>query len=183
MWTSSDHTLSKEKMRQKIDFMCLTMIDPTTSWLKILELLVVETPAIPIGKQGRKGTSTYTTPKVPYFDKSSAMISTLANKTWFSWYPHCQQVNYDNGSEFKLCFEAICDTYGIKHKPTSVKNRQANAILEHVHQVIMAILHTAEIDMADSVAASDIDTFLTNVAWAICSTYHTGLKASPGAAS
>ena len=71
---------------------------------------------------------------------------------------------------------------GIKHKPTSVRNPQANAILEQVHQVIMVMLHTAEIDMADSVDASDIDTFLTNVAWAICSTYHTVLKASPGAA-
>ena len=46
----------------------------------------------------------------------------------------------------------------------------------------MVMLHTAEINMADSVDASDIDTFLTNLAWAICSTYHTVLKASPGAA-
>ncbi len=36
--------------------------------------------------------------------------------------------------------------------------------------------------MADSVAPSNVDTFLTNVAWAIHSTYHTVLKASPGAA-
>ena len=36
--------------------------------------------------------------------------------------------------------------------------------------------------MANTVDASDIDTFLINVAWAICSTYHTVLKASPGAA-
>ena len=58
----------------------------------------------------------------------------------------------------------------------------ANAILERVHQVIMTMLCTAEIDMADSVATSDIDTFLTNASWAIRSTYHTVLKASPGAA-
>ena len=110
------------------------------------------------------------------------MISTLVNKTWFSWYPCSQQVIYDNGIKFKLHFKALCDTYGIKRKPTSVKNPQVNAILEQVHQVIMVMLHTAENDMADSVDASDIDTFLTNVAWAIHSTYHTVLKASPGAA-
>ena len=92
------------------------------------------------------------------------MISTLVNKTWFSQYPRCQQVIYDNGSEFKLHFEAICDTYGIKHKPTIVKNPQENAILERVHQVIMAMLRTSKINMADSVDASDIYTFLTNVA-------------------
>jgi hypothetical protein len=36
--------------------------------------------------------------------------------------------------------------------------------------------------MADLVSASDINTFLTNVAWVIHSTYHTVIKASPGAA-
>ena len=110
------------------------------------------------------------------------MISTLVDKTWFSRYPRCQHIIYDNGSEFKLHFEALCDSYGIKRKPTSVKNPQANAILERVHQVLMSMLRTAEIDMANSVAPSDIDAFLTNAAWAIRSTYHTVLKASPGAA-
>ena len=46
----------------------------------------------------------------------------------------------------------------------------ANAILERVHQVIMVMLCTAEINMANTVDAGDIDTFLTNVAWAIRST-------------
>ncbi len=44
------------------------------------------------------------------------------------------------------------------------------------------MLCTAELDMADSVTPDDIDVFLDNAAWAICSTYHTVLKASPGAA-
>jgi hypothetical protein len=44
------------------------------------------------------------------------------------------------------------------------------------------MLRTAEIDMANSVTLDDINVFLDNAAWAICSTYHTVLKASPGAA-
>jgi hypothetical protein len=40
----------------------------------------------------------------------------------------------------------------------------------------------AEIDMANSVTPDDVDVFLDNAAWAICSTYHTVLKASPVAA-
>ena len=44
------------------------------------------------------------------------------------------------------------------------------------------MLHTAELDMANTVVTSDIDAFLTDTAWAICSTFHTVLKASPGAA-
>jgi hypothetical protein len=42
--------------------------------------------------------------------------------------------------------------------------------------------HTAETDTANSVTPDDIDVFLDNTAWAIHSTYHTVLKASPGAA-
>ena len=89
---------------------------------------------------------------------------------------------YNNGSEFKLNFEALCDSYRVKRKPTSIKHPQANAILEQVHQVLMAMIRTSDIDMADSVAPSDIDTVPTNASWAIRSTYHTVLKASPGAA-
>jgi hypothetical protein len=36
--------------------------------------------------------------------------------------------------------------------------------------------------MAKPVNASDIDIFLSDAAWAICSTHHTVFKASPGAA-
>ncbi len=63
-----------------------------------------------------------------------------------------------------------------------LRNPQANAILECVHQVLGQMLRTAEIDMADSVTLDDVDVFLDNVAWAICFTHHTVLKASPGAA-
>jgi hypothetical protein len=89
---------------------------------------------------------------------------------------------YDDGSEFKLHFEALCKSFGIKRKPTSVKNPQANAILERMHQVITTMLCTAELDMVDTVVPSDKDAFLTDASWAIHSTYHTVLKASPGAA-
>jgi hypothetical protein len=36
--------------------------------------------------------------------------------------------------------------------------------------------------MANSVTPNDVDVFLDNAAWTICSTYHTVLRASPGAA-
>jgi hypothetical protein len=79
-------------------------------------------------------------------------------------------------------FHALCKTYGVKRKPTSIKNPTANAILERIHAVFTNMLHTAELDMAKLVNASDSDIFLADAAWAICSTHHTVLKASPGAA-
>jgi hypothetical protein len=81
-----------------------------------------------------------------------------------------------------LNFEYLCDSYGIKCKPTTIKNPQTNAIIERVHQALGEMLCTAEIDMADSVSPDDVDVFLDNAVWAICSTHHTVLKASPGAA-
>jgi hypothetical protein len=71
---------------------------------------------------------------------------------------------------------------GMKRKPTTVKNPQANAILERIHQVLGQMLHTSELDMANSVSPDDVDVFLDNAAWTIHSTYHTVLKASSGAA-
>jgi len=84
--------------------------------------------------------------------------------------------------KFKLHFKALCESFGIKGKPTSVKNPQANAILEEMYQVITAMLLTTDLDMVNSVETSDMDVFLTDTSWAICSTYHTVLNASPGAA-
>ncbi len=91
-------------------------------------------------------------------------------KTWFSRYSHCRYIIYDNESEFKLHFRSLFDTYGIKREPTSVKNPQANAILERIHGVLGNMLRTSELDMAESVKASDIDVFLSDAAWAVRST-------------
>jgi hypothetical protein len=51
-----------------------------------------------------------------------------------------------------------------------------------MHQVLGQMPCTAEINMANSVTPNDVNVFLDNAAWAICSTYHTVFKASPGAA-
>ncbi len=82
-----------------------------------------------MGKKGRKGTNTHKPPKEAYFDKSSAQVSSVVNKIWFSCYPLCQKLIYDNGSKFKLNFETLCESYSLKHKPTSMKNPQAYIIL------------------------------------------------------
>jgi hypothetical protein len=44
------------------------------------------------------------------------------------------------------------------------------------------MLCTVELDKAKAVTPNDVVAFLDNVAWAICSTYHTVLKVSPGTA-
>ncbi len=44
------------------------------------------------------------------------------------------------------------------------------------------MLCTSGLDMSETVTPNDIENFIMNADWAICSTYHTVLKSSPGAA-
>jgi hypothetical protein len=156
--------------------MALTMIYPTSSWFEVVELPTI-TRLMTRTVNGKEKVI-----EEEIFDKSSDQISLLVNKIWLCRYPRCRYLIYDNGLEFKLHFETLFDSYGIKRKPTTIKNPQANAICERVHQVLGTIMRTPELDMADSAHPADIDNFIDNAAWAICSTYHTVLKASPGAA-
>jgi hypothetical protein len=171
----------KGKDGSSIDFMCLTMINSATSWFEIVELPTVRV-TFPKGAKGKKATCLDYTKDAEIFDKTSAQISNLVYKCWFSRYPCCCYMIYNNGSEFKLHFRDLCKTYCVKRKPTSIKNPQANAILEHIHAVFTNMLLTAKLDTAETVNASDIDIFLADAAWTICSTHHTVLKASPGVA-
>ncbi len=140
-----------------IDFMALTMIDPTTSWFKVVELPLFRWSKT-VTVDGKESSIVE-----EIFNKTSTRIARLVNKTWLSKYPRCCYIIYDNGSEFKLNFEYLCITYGIKGKSTTVNNPQAKAILEHLHQVLAQILRTAELNMAETVTPNNVDVFLDNV--------------------
>jgi hypothetical protein len=103
--------------------------------------------------------------KKEIFDKSSDRISWLVDKIWLCRYPSCRYLAYHNGSEFKLHFETLCGSC-IQRKPTKIKNPKANAIYEHVLQILGTMMRTSEIDMANSVEPADIDTSIDNTAWA-----------------
>ena len=155
-----------------LDFMCLTMIDPATGWFEICELPNSDVKYVKNGEEIIE----------VIIDKSSATVSQLFNKSWLSRYPRASKIVYDNGSEFKLHFESLCDSYGLKRKPTTIKNPQANAVLERIHAVLGDMMRTSSLDNSDTATPQMVDEFLTNVAWAIRSTYHTVLRTTPGAA-
>jgi hypothetical protein len=81
----------KGKDGSSINLMCLTMINPATSWFEIVELPTAaqEMTVPPTGKGKKVISPKNTTVAEPYFDKSSAQISNLVYKTWFIRYPHC----------------------------------------------------------------------------------------------
>ncbi len=111
-----------------IDFMACTMINPASSWFEIVELPLVIWQSTTMVK-GKEKVS-----KELIFDKSSNQKARLVNKIWLCRYPQCRYLIYHNGSEFKLHFETLCDSYGKKRKPTTIKNPQANAICERIHK-------------------------------------------------
>ena len=157
-----------------MDFMCLTMIDPATSWFEIVEL-----PNKDISYIRDRDKEVI---KEVIIDESLACIARLFNKSWLSRYPRAVSIVYDNGSEFKLFFENLCESFSLKHKPTTIKNPQANAILERIHQVVTNMMRTSSLDMQETCTPDMIDDFIANVGWAIHSTHHTVFGSTPGAA-
>ena len=133
--------------------MTITFIDPATGWFEIIEL--------------------------PEKEKSSARISQLFNTTWLARYPRPRKVIFDNGTEFKKDFLPPLHDFAIKPTPTSVKNPQANAILEWVHQVLGDMLRTKEPQKYTFDHVDPWSDILTSVAWAICSTHHATQQSSP----
>ncbi len=89
-----------------IDFMCLTMITPATSWFIIVEQPTVHlVKTVPHAGMDKKVTSSKNNMVAETtFDKSSAQISNPVYKTWFIRYPRCQYLIYNNGRELKLHF-------------------------------------------------------------------------------
>ncbi len=71
------HTLNG-KDGSSIDFMCLTMIDPATSWFEMVELPTVRVK-VPKGGKGKKTTCLNYTKDAEIFDKTSAQISNLVS--------------------------------------------------------------------------------------------------------
>ncbi len=72
----------KGKDGLSIDFMWSTMINPATSWFKIVELpTVAQETTVPPASKGKKVTFAKNTKVAePYFDKNSAQISNLVYK-------------------------------------------------------------------------------------------------------
>ena len=74
----------------------------------------------------------------------------------------------------------VKEDYGIKVKAASVRNPQANAIIERIHQTIGNIVRTFELQ--DNYLDED-DPFagvLSAAAFAVRATYHTTLQKTPG---
>ena len=144
---------SESKLRT---LQCLTMIDPATGWFEIKAIT----------------------------DKRAVTVMEAFHNAWLCRYPRPRYIGFDNGGEFKKEFIETVKNYGLKAKPTSSYNPQSNGIIERVHQVVGNALRVLEINKDPENRVIDDqdpwDNVLSQVAWAIRSTYHTTLEATPG---
>ncbi len=129
----------------------LTMIDPATGWFEV--------------KDVKRQTA----------DACMAAF----DDTWLSRYPRPQILGYDNGSEYKATFNQMRKNYGMKKRRSTEYNPQSNGIVERVHQVLGDMLRTFELEERELDPDNPWSEFLTAVGYAIRSTYHTTLEATP----
>ena len=106
---------------------CMTMIDPVTGWFEIFEIPTFDLDEVTSGND-------------EYMDKSSDRVIQLFNNTWLCRYPHPRKVMFYNGSECKQDFTPLLKEFNIKPVLISVKNPQANTMLNRVHQLILNML-------------------------------------------
>ena len=78
-------------------------------------------------------------------------------------------------------FRTIFATYGVTPQLTTIKNPQSNGILERVHKVLGNMLRASNVKNLDIDFDSvrPFESLLSSVAYAVHSTYHTTLKATP----
>jgi len=129
----------------------MTMIDPATGWFEV----------------------------APLKEPSSYEVQKAFDSYWLARYPRPQEVGSDNGSEFKRHFRDLLNNYGLKKKPSTEYNPQSNGIIERVHQVLANVIRSFELDERELDESDPWDEFLSAAAFAVRSTHHTTMDASP----
>ena len=99
----------------------------------------------------------------------------------FCRYPWPTQVTFDKGNEFSTEFrQLLIEGYGIKRKPITTRNPQANSIVERIHQVIGNMIRTFELENNYLDEEDPWRGIISATAFAIRSTVHTTSKKTPG---
>jgi hypothetical protein len=135
----------------KRELLALTMIDHSTSWFQVKDVK---------NKSAKESMNTF-------------------DDVWLSRYPRPEYIGFDNGGAYKNVFEELVDNYGIKKNNSTQFNPQSNVIIERVHLTLNDALRTSEIDGREMDKKDPWGPFLSSAAYAMRSTFHTTLKATP----
>mmetsp|Transcript_2310 Transcript_2310/g.3250 ORF Transcript_2310/g.3250 Transcript_2310/m.3250 type:complete len:314 (-) Transcript_2310:250-1191(-) len=147
---------NQTKTYEEIKLWSLTMVDELSRWLEIKVIV----------------------------NKSSKNIAELVDTQWFCQYPCPLYIIHNNGGEFiSNEFVELLDSYSIKKKPTTVKNLQANTIIEPVHLVLGEMCRVQEILLFENndpaTVHEGVRRVLQSLAFAIKTTVHSTNGYSP----
>ena len=89
-------------------------------------------------------------------------------------------LGFDGGSEYKSEFNEMRLNYGMGKHQSTPYNPQSNGVIERVHQVLNNCLRTCNLGEKELSEKDPWGPFLAAAAFAIRSTFHTTLHATPG---
>lgn len=129
--------------KKEVLFHTLTIIDPFTSWVEI----------------------------IPVMNKKSEHIRDLVEQEWLRRYPRPSRVIFDQGGEFdNQWFYTLLKKWHINPAMISVKNPQANAIVERLHKIMGDMLR---VQLATEYKGDDpIKDMLSSAAFGVRATVH-----------
>ena len=141
----------KTKHDKELNLLAITICDPATGWFEVAEIR----------------------------DKSATQTAKVLDQVWFCRYPRPLRCITDNGTEFLGTeFQELLRSYGVQHLPTTIKNPQANFV-ERVHQTLGNMIRTYDLENFEFDYDDPWSQILSNCAWAIRSTAHSILDATP----
>jgi len=129
------------------------MIDPATGWFEI----------------------------APLQNRESYTVASALEQTWLSRYPWPQEVVLDRGSEFMDYVKEMLKTdYGLKRKPITSRNPQANSMVERAHKTMHNLIRAQTVRGSHDLPEHDpFGGILTAVRFGMNSTVHTTNRATP----
>ena len=145
---------------------CMTMIEPALEWFDIVEIPAFYLEEVALGNY-------------EYIDKSSSRVTQMFNNAWICRYPRPRKVVFDTISQFKQYFTLLLKDFNINPVLTLFKNPQANAPAERLHQVIINMLVTKDLDNKLIDYIDPWGETLASIAWEVIDSYHRTIMATP----
>jgi transposase InsO family protein len=117
-------------------------------------------------------------------NKTAAHVGYQFETQWLNRYPKPDKCIFDQGNEFLgEDFQAVLRKRGVKPAGTTVKNPQANAVCERLHQSVgntLRVLNYNPPPATEVEAAERVNTALQTAAYAARTAIHTTMQEAPG---
>ena len=110
---------------------------------------------------------------------SGKNVSQAVEKYWLFSKPRPAECGHDNGPEFMYQeLQELLSQYNIKSKPTTIKNPQAQALVERMHHTLTNQLRVKV--LSEDTWIDDTDFIMQHCAWVLRTTVPANMHHAPG---